>query len=1046
MRRWAVLFILAGLALPALATKRVTVAQLEQELAADHGRSDDEVARRLSDLELSERLSAARFVSMESSLSGERAQQAFMMLADQSAFLDSPASEIPAASAPDLATQREILALTVNYVTQTVPQLPNFFATRITRSFEDKPAVQRPGVISSKGMVSSTAYQPLHRVGSLNETVFYRDGHEVVETIDDMGKKQLPVARRLTTSGVFGPILATVLVDAARSKLTWSHWEQGQTGLEAVFSYKVPKEKSHYTLSYDSVPTDPPNGCTARTQTFSQLVAYHGEITINPQNGTILRLVLAADMKPGDFTVKSGIVVEYGQVEIGGRIYFVPVKSVSSTLAHSLELIGEDCPGLQVNQTLKISLNDVVFDQYHVFRADATVLSENEAQKLERQPSPSPHEGSTKQIEKTTTSATAPTEPLPSAGAVTTESASAAPAVQTAVAANPIADTTPAVATSPTPQTGETEADQESLLSKMPVYKTNARDVIFDVVVTKGNGDPVLGLTKADFEVKEDGKLQTIDFLEEHTARTLPSEALQPMPKMPLNTYTNTPPAPEGDSVNVLLLDTLNTSQQDQAYVHSEITDFLKKMQPGIRVAIFALGSKLRYVQGFTTDTSVLLAALNDKRNGAAAVKQAGSRDRGDQSDDAEDSARLKMMRSQGVGALEAAQGDMAGFDFGARASMTFEALDHLANYLAGVPGRKNLIWFSSSFPVVIFPTAAQRKSIENAPNMRGYLDQVKKTADMLTVSQISVYPVGAEGMMTERIGEADNAGPAATEGIGHLGSVDDSLMGNGTTTPFVLGAGGRANAIASMEQLASSTGGKAYFNTNDLNVALERAINDGAHYYTLSYSPANTKLDGTYRDIEVHLHRGHYTLSYRRGYNADVPASLQVEPRIDPLLQALRLGMPGATGLLYGVRLVPAASQPAPDATRAGQNSKLKSPFTRYEVDFFLRWTDIAFQANAQGEHKGRIEVGLKAYDRDGNAVNWEGVTQDMNLQPTIFGAMQKSGVPAHMEIDLPNEDFYLVTGVYDWGTGNTGTLEIPLHPAVVTANAARPEPAKTK
>jgi hypothetical protein len=81
---------------------------------------------------------------------------------------------------------------------------------------------------------------------------------------------------------------------------------------------------------------------------------------------------------------------------------------------------------------------------------------------------------------------------------------------------------------------------------------------------------------------------------------------------------------------------------------------------------------------------------------------------------------------------------------------------------------------------------------------------------------------------------------------------------------------------------------------------------------------------------------------------------------------------------------------------------------------------------------------VGLMAYDRDGNAVNWIGGTQEMSLQPEIYASVQKSGIPAHMEIDLPNKDVYLETGVYDWGTGKAGTLEIPLNVGGTAATAS--------
>jgi hypothetical protein len=58
-------------------------------------------------------------------------------------------------------------------------------------------------------------------------------------------------------------------------------------------------------------------------------------------------------------------------------------------------------------------------------------------------------------------------------------------------------------------------------------------------------------------------------------------------------------------------------------------------------------------------------------------------------------------------------------------------------------------------------------------------------------------------------------------------------------------------------------------------------------------------------------------------------------------------------------------------------------------------------------------------------------GIVQNMDVNPAQFDAIQKNGVPVHMEIDLPDKDLYLETGVYDWNTGKAGTMEIPLHPA---------------
>jgi hypothetical protein len=195
--------------------------------------------------------------------------------------------------------------------------------------------------------------------------------------------------------------------------------------------------------------------------------------------------------------------------------------------------------------------------------------------------------------------------------------------------------------------------------------------------------------------------------------------------------------------------------------------------------------------------------------------------------------------------------------------------------------------------------------------------------------------------------------------------------------------------------------------------------------------------MDGKYRGIQIKLTAGKYKLAYRRGYNADDTLAADVKQEPDPLRPLLKLGLPSATQILYGARVLPAAPQPAANATHAGKNPKLACPCTRYSIDLMIRWTDVDLKKTDDNRHDGKISVGLMAYDRDGNAVNWAGAIQGMNFEPEVYSAIQKSGVPAHMEIDLPSTDVYLETGVYDWGTGKAGTLEIPLHPNATTATA---------
>jgi VWFA-related protein len=610
-----------------------------------------------------------------------------------------------------------------------------------------------------------------------------------------------------------------------------------------------------------------------------------------------------------------------------------------------------------------------------------------------------------------------------------------------------------------------TQTNQPQTQLPIPVLQSNTRAVAVDVVVTKGLDQPIGGLHKQDFQLLEDGKPQSIDFFEEHTAVPAPSEIkLAPMPP---NVFTNVPAAPSTDSVNVLLLDTLNTDREDQTYIQQQVREFLKTMQPNMQIAIFALGSKLRFIQGFTTDRTEIQTAFNDKKYGASIEKPDPSRALQDKQEDVEQVGRLKSlgMSQAGIEALQSAQIDFANYQADQRVTMTLEALQQLARYLAGIPGRKNLIWFSSSFPVSVFPAPSEKQSFSQT---RNYTVAVKETADLLTLSKIAVYPVGAEGLMLSHIMEPRSAGAVNTEGVmpdRRSGASTSERPGN-FMTPYVDEAAARATKMAAMEQLAADTGGKAIFNANDLAAATARAINNGAHYYTIVYTPTDKKLDGQYRRIEVKLTEGKYKLAYRRGYYADdtgsqpamgsylasrplspnIGAESGPKPKPDPLTPLMNHGMPSASQILYGVRILPAAAQPDVKAKRAGYNTKLTGPSTRYIVDFLIDSKKIQLQTMPDGKRNGAVRVELIAYDHDGKPLNWIVQTLGLSFDPANYAAIQHSGIPAHLEIDIPNADVYLATGIYDFSANKAGTLEIPLEVRAMLKAQATFDPSPSK
>jgi hypothetical protein len=371
MRKFVVLALLAALASPMWANdepiaEKVTVKQLEERLAAAHGRADAEVAQQLSGLELSERLSAVRFARLNAGLPGEKAQLALLILADSAAFLDPPAAEIPASPLPDPAATRQMMTAIVNYVNTTVRQLPNLMAMRNTTGFEDRP---KEDVQESTGMISYS-YLPLHAVGKSSVRVTYRDRQEVA---DEKTLKHGPKIGGLATSGEFGPILSMVVGDALKGKITWNRWEQGADGKEAVFHYTVPGDKSHYNVQFCCVSDGFNSDGSPNVRVFSERVGYHGDLAFDPATGSILRITMEAELPAGDLVSKAGIAVEYSPVEIGGRTYICPAKSASVLLANIAQHVGAYSRS-NYQGAAKTFLNDVVFDQYRRFGTESRIL------------------------------------------------------------------------------------------------------------------------------------------------------------------------------------------------------------------------------------------------------------------------------------------------------------------------------------------------------------------------------------------------------------------------------------------------------------------------------------------------------------------------------------------------------------------------------------------------------------------------------------------------------------------------------------------------
>lgn len=349
--------------------EKVTVSQLEATVANARGLSDEELKEKLSRLALVERLSPIRFARLNAQMNGDKAREALLALADQSEFEEPPDNEIPTDASPDAAATRQMLVKVVGYVNTDMRQLPNLIATRKTTELEDRPPEDR---LEATGIVSLSA-MPLHVVSRSTATVTYRDRKELV-AFAAAAPKQAAKPGGLVTEGEFGPILATVLSDALKGKITWARWEQGDNGTVGVFHYAVGGDKSNYHVKFCCVVDGYTSDGLPEMQLFDERVSYEGEIAFLPADGAVLRLTVQAAMAPHGMVPEAGIAVEYGPVEIGGKTNICPLKSISL-----LKVFTEKPEGAfsrsHYQGVPKTFLNDVEFGAYHRFGSEVRILA-----------------------------------------------------------------------------------------------------------------------------------------------------------------------------------------------------------------------------------------------------------------------------------------------------------------------------------------------------------------------------------------------------------------------------------------------------------------------------------------------------------------------------------------------------------------------------------------------------------------------------------------------------------------------------------------------
>jgi len=478
-------------------------------------------------------------------------------------------------------------------------------------------------------------------------------------------------------------------------------------------------------------------------------------------------------------------------------------------------------------------------------------------------------------------------------------------------------------------------------------FPAQVERVIVDAVVSDKQGNPVPGLTRNDFEVREDGRPQTIQSfqaiqVEEGGVVTDPSE--------PELISTNDAASSHASRTFVVVFDDLNLTSSAAEHAKQHLARFIKTIfRPGDLVMLVptagGAGWTARMPAG-ATELQVVLNRLTGYRRPSTAP---------DRISDYE-AMRIHLYRDDEVAALVGRRVARTGLYFGdleqgrdvanvmgvqdiaadvfeqvrTRNRTTLTKLARIVGSLSSGLGRKSVILISDGFV--------------HDPG----LEEFKWVTQAALAANAAIYFVNARGLETApTVVGAEEAGPRST-------STEATAAASYRDIGRTMFIAGQESEGANV--LASDSGGFTVRGTSKLADGLWRIVRESRIYYLIGYAPTNTERDGKFRKIEVKVARGGLKVRARKGY--------YIAKQGEPL-----------TG--------------APDAADGATRQRLTSPFEEQAIS--LRMTTYALGRSTED----RVRV-LLAAEADPAAVTFaeSGTRSTGRLESTFDVASLETGL----------------------------------------------------
>jgi VWFA-related protein len=508
-------------------------------------------------------------------------------------------------------------------------------------------------------------------------------------------------------------------------------------------------------------------------------------------------------------------------------------------------------------------------------------------------------------------------------------------------------------------------------------FKVEINLVEVDAFVTDAQGNPVPGLTAADFEVLEDGKPQKISGF---------SLVNIPIERGDRPLFASAPIEPDVQTnrlidgrIYLIVLDDLHTDFTRTPRVKAALRQFIERnFGTNDVAAIVYTSGRMEASQDFTSSPRLLLASV-DKFIGRK--NRSGTLERIDE-------YNRRASSGQDIGTSITDPLDM---ERGFQAKSTMTSIRKLAEFIGDVHGRrKAMIFVSEGIDYNVL-------DVFNNSSASAILDETREAIAAATRANMSIYAVDPRGLTG-------------------FDDADATFTGypNGADATLNLGPGAMQDELRlsqdSLRVISDETGGFATLNRNDFAQAFGRITRENSTYYVLAYSPANERRDGRYRKLEVRVKRPGLRVASRKGYVAPRGRAPAVKPATGDPIRAAAAEMMASPLPVSGMRMSVTAAPykgSAPNATVALAIELAGSDFTFVEKD---------------GIFIDRLEVSFIATDASGKTFPGDRHAVDLTMKPDTHARLKDKGFRVVSEMNLPPGRYQLRVAAAD--TAKSGSV----------------------